>query len=422
MAGWGPLTDRVLPNVPIRQWVLSLPFDLRVPAARDPRLVAACDRVLFEAIQRRMREQLGVARGRAGFVTFVQRFGGSLNLHVHFHVLVLDGLFVRTGKAAPIFVPAPAPTRVDLERVLVEVRDGITAWIAKHDAAADGDEPDALAGCAGIATQRGLFDVLGGKPAPDDDEPRAPGKRSASLDGYNLHAAVRIGADDDLAREKLVRYCARPAFALERLSVLRDGRVAYAIKTARKGATHRILSPVELLARIAALIPPPRVPFLRYHGVLAPASKWRKDIVPRRSEPPILLPAAACDHQPAHAAPPPPTPGQWRDEGGEARFVAGIVRAPLAAAARRRGRARPSSDHRRAPAPARRRPTARGHAASRLGHAPEAHLRDRRPRLPAVPRRDTDRRRDHRAGGHPQDPRPRARARGPSAAERCCGS
>lgn len=56
---------------------------------------------------------------------------------------------------------------------------------------------------------------------------------------------------------------ARPAFALERLFVLPDGRIAYAIKTARKGSTHRILTPVELIARIAALIPPPRSPFLR---------------------------------------------------------------------------------------------------------------------------------------------------------------
>ena len=270
------LTDRVLPNVPIRQWVLSLPFSLRVPAARDPRLVAACDRILFEAVQRHLRAELGLARGKAGAVTFVQRFGGSLNLHVHFHVLVLDGLFVRSGAAPPVFVPAPAPMRADLERVIHEVRDAVVAWIDKHASPDGDDEPDALAGCASIATQRGLFDDLGGARACDrdaEDEPAAPGKRSASLDGFDLHAAVRVGADDDLAREKLVRYCARPPFALERLSVLRDGRVAYAIKTARKGATHRILTPVELLARIAALIPPPRHPFLRYHGVLAPA-EW----------------------------------------------------------------------------------------------------------------------------------------------------
>jgi len=46
------LVDRVLPNVPIRQWVLSLPFDLRTRAARDPSLVAAIDRILFAEVER----------------------------------------------------------------------------------------------------------------------------------------------------------------------------------------------------------------------------------------------------------------------------------------------------------------------------------------------------------------------------------
>ena len=47
----------------------------------------------------------------------------------------------------------------------------------------------------------------------------------AELDGFNLQAAVRIEAEDDDGRERLVRDCARPCFALDRLSVLPDGRV-----------------------------------------------------------------------------------------------------------------------------------------------------------------------------------------------------
>jgi hypothetical protein len=55
----------------------------------------------------------------------------------------------------------------------------------------------------------------------------------------SLHAAVRIGAGDDQGREKLMRYCARPAFALERFSVLADGRIAYAIKTRSRPGVQR---------------------------------------------------------------------------------------------------------------------------------------------------------------------------------------
>ena len=68
-------------------------------------------------------------------------------------------------------------------------------------------------------------------------------------------SALRIEADDDAGRERLVRYCARPCFALDRLSLLRDGRVAYRVKYAGRGGTHRVMTPIELLARLAALVP-----------------------------------------------------------------------------------------------------------------------------------------------------------------------
>src|SRR4051812_37025445 len=68
---------------------------------------------------------------------------------------------------------------------------------------------------------------------------------------------------------------------LERLSVLPDGRVAYRVKYAGRGGTHRVMTKVEFLARLAALVAPPRYPLVRYHGVLAPHSKWPSAVVPR---------------------------------------------------------------------------------------------------------------------------------------------
>jgi len=272
--------------------VLSLPFDLRALAAKRPDVVSAIDRILFGEVERYMRNAAGPRTGRARAVTFVQRFGGSLNLHVHFHVLFLEGLFTRDGDAPPVFHPALSPTRTELLAVLTRVRDRVSRWLARHgvvrDHAADGAaaaEPDALDACTNVALQPGLFDKLAGA-APvrgndsDHDEPAGLGRSSVALDGFNLHAAVTVGADDDRARERLARYCARPPFALERLSLLPDGRIAYRIKHPRRNATHRILEPIELLARIAALIPPPRHPFMRYHGVLAPSSKWRGSMAP----------------------------------------------------------------------------------------------------------------------------------------------
>ena len=119
--------------------------------------------------------------------------------------------------------------------------------------------------------------------AGDTDKPGAARSAFAiECDGFNLHAGVRIEAGDDVGRERLCRYGARPPLSLERLRLLSGGRVAYRVKSVRRGrAKHRVMTSVELLARLAALLPPPRYPLTRYHGVLAPRSAWRREIVPR---------------------------------------------------------------------------------------------------------------------------------------------
>jgi hypothetical protein len=92
------LVDRVLPAVPVRQWVLSLPFELRALAAFRADVLSALGRLFVEAVFGRYHAQArggGLGSLRCGAVTFVQRFGSSLNLHVHFHVVVLDGVFTR---------------------------------------------------------------------------------------------------------------------------------------------------------------------------------------------------------------------------------------------------------------------------------------------------------------------------------------
>ncbi len=93
------LVDRVVPEVPVRQWVLSLHV-----------------RALFGALRRRAREDLGVANGRCGAVTFVQRFGDALDLNVHFHTLALDGVYVDCRQGVR-FRPLPPPTDAEIERV-----------------------------------------------------------------------------------------------------------------------------------------------------------------------------------------------------------------------------------------------------------------------------------------------------------------
>jgi len=72
--------------------------------------------------------------------------------------------------------------------------------------------------------------------------------------------------------------------------VLDDGRIAYQLRYPRRGATHRVMTPLELMARLCALVPPPRHPLVRYFGVLSSHSSWRAEVVPR-------LPSAADAQQ-----------------------------------------------------------------------------------------------------------------------------
>jgi hypothetical protein len=105
------------------------------------------------------------------------------------------------------------------------------------------------------------------KDGTDEKLDRKEPRFSARFEGFDVHCAVRIGADDDAGRERLLRYCARPPFAVDRIEELPDGRSAYAVKTPRRGATHRVMTPMEFMGRLAILVPPPFFPLVRYHGV-----------------------------------------------------------------------------------------------------------------------------------------------------------
>ena len=115
-----------------------------------------------------------------------------------------------------------------------------------------------------------------------------------AITGFSLHAAVRWGADQRKELEHLCRYITRPAIANERLKRNRAGQVVLQLKSAFKdGTTHIVMSPLEFMQRLAALVPRPRLHLIRFHGVLAPNAKLRREIVP---SPPEQATAPACDH------------------------------------------------------------------------------------------------------------------------------
>src|SRR5262249_54471130 len=96
--------------------------------------------------------------------------------------------------------------------------------------------------------------------------------------------------------ELLCRYGARPPLALSRLRALPDGTVVYRFKRALPdGRDHLALAPRDFLAKLAALVPSPRMHLVRYHGIFAPNAKDRPEVVP--------VPASTVENSATEGAP-----------------------------------------------------------------------------------------------------------------------
>jgi len=107
----------------------------------------------------------------------------------------------------------------------------------------------------------------------------------ARRSGFSLHAATICEAWQRSRLERLCRYITRPPIATKRLSVDGRGRVVYRYKQPfRDGSTHVVLDPLDFVARLAALVPRPRLNLTRFHGVFAPNFKHRERIVPQRTQ------------------------------------------------------------------------------------------------------------------------------------------
>jgi len=304
------LVDNVFPlNVPVRQWVVSLPMRLRYLLAYDADLCGRAVTLFVREVTRWYRwcakVELGldsVSEAKTGSVTVVQRFDSALRLNVHFHSLMLDGVYVKgpnTGR--PVFHALSEPSTEDVQRVAGWVRDKIWQLVEYRGRAfrrPEVDEPQLdllaerepmLAECSGAAVTgrvasgrragRGIVrlrDELLAR-SPEQDLP----DRCANVDGFSVHANVSVGASDRRRLERLVRYVARPPISTDRLEELADGRLQYHLRRPwSDGTVAFVYEPLELMERLVALVWPPGFHRTRYHGVLARAAPERQDVVP----------------------------------------------------------------------------------------------------------------------------------------------
>ena len=226
--------------------------------------------------------------GQTGSVSVTQRFGSSLRLNPHFHVLFVDGGYVRGKEGGVRFRPARAHPS-DVEALIVEIATACEAWLARQghgpeDAAEEADDEGMrlfqAAAVAGYSVVRGAPTRVARRVQRIGGRERELPPLCASCDGWNLHAGVVVEAEDREGLLRLGRYLLRPPLAVDRLEVEPDGRVRFSMKrTFEDGTAALSFTAEELVSRLVALIPPPRANTIVYRGVFAGNASLRAAVV-----------------------------------------------------------------------------------------------------------------------------------------------
>jgi len=248
-------------------------------------------RLFLRAVEQCLRARSADAgpAARIGAVAFIHRFGSALNPHLHFHCVVLDGVFASAPAGVVVFHPAAGIDAQAIAAVQAKVRRRLLESFVRRGLH-DSDAAHAMQ-----AWQHG--------------------------GGFSVDASVRIEAADRAGRERLLRYCARPPFALERLQQRDAEHLLYAAgKPGPGGSGAQLLTPLQLLDRLAALVPPPRVHRHRYFGVLAPHSPLRPAVTA------LAVPAAT--RAPAAPRPDPAPPAAEPAHHRAARYASSPAACP----------------------------------------------------------------------------------------------
>jgi hypothetical protein len=316
------LVEQVIPWVPTRQWVVSVPIPLRYWMASCKDLTAAVHTIIRKTISQYYVNEavkLGMDRKKiqAGSVTCVQRFGGSINANLHYHFVFLEGVYVDRSDQGlkPRFVKVEPPSDADIAAVVETISHRVirklcrlgyleadidTAVATGYDPLGE-DEPDLARTMAASVQQRMAFGERAGQKVRrigsgfgyEGERPALTGTRCAVVHGFSLHANVSVPAHRRDQLERLIRYTARGAVSLERLEADEGGDLLYTFTRPWSDGTIGIkLAPLELLEKLAALVPLPRMHLVRYGGCLAPHSQLRHLITPTPRQQGVEAPAA----------------------------------------------------------------------------------------------------------------------------------
>jgi ribosomal protein S27E len=298
------LVDTILPRLPMRQWVLSFPFHLRLLFARQPLIMSKVLAIVYRTLATYLIKKAGFTHkiARTGAVTLIQRFGSALNLNVHFHMLFLDGVYVDTAddKCGQRFQSVKSPSAIEINQLTKKIslrvaryleqaklieRDAENCYLAEN--ALDDNEMTTHQGHS-IQYRIAVGPHAGNKVFTLKTLPAMHEIQNdvlAKVDGFLLHAGVVAQVHERNKLERLCRYISRPAVSEQRLSLTESGKIRYELKTPyRNGTTHIIFEPLDFISKLAALVPLPRVNLTRYHGIFASHHSLRCKIVENKED------------------------------------------------------------------------------------------------------------------------------------------
>jgi hypothetical protein len=220
-------------------------------------------------------------------------FGAAINLNVHVHALVLDGVYAEDGSGTLRCHPVPPPSDENMDALLATIERRIVRLLARRGVVEGGthgpdrwsEQAPVLAGIADASVQgRVAFGPRagakvrrgGGSPEWPALSSSARGPCHAHHDGFDLHAGVVVPGRDRARLERVCRYALRPPVAHDRIHLTEQGQVRLELRHRwADGTSHLLFDPIELLERLAALTPRPRINLVLYYGVLGARSAWR---------------------------------------------------------------------------------------------------------------------------------------------------
>jgi len=294
------ISNRIIGDTPVRHFVFGFPPPLRYALAYNHKLLAKLVSVVVEAILTFLRKKAKKAFGLRyvkdafpGAVSSIHRCSSDLSLHVHIHIIVTEGVFVRGEPGGSVsFRDLPPLTQDEVAQIAWNVcsrttdimRDG-GQW---RDIQSDSDDSSISAPASNPTPVRQIRGILSlGQNSREREITfvgRAAGHTQDEQGGYgfDLHAGRVVARGDHEGLKKLAQYMSHAPFSDQQLSLTPDGRVMLKPDPhRRKGTKTVVFDKFEFMNKLVTLVPYPRSRTIRFHGVYAPNATLRDEVLPK---------------------------------------------------------------------------------------------------------------------------------------------